>query len=110
MFVEETHIWDLIVPTLWHNICSRIKQGNVVPTCWHVGTVKSPRFNQPLCFSLPSITGADLLKTITFGSTESINHVRALWLADCDPLCRFLYFCGEPVAAVIMIDSSKTCK
>ena len=33
--------------------------------------------------------------------------VRALWLADFDPLCRFLYFCGR---RVIMIDGSKTHK
>ena len=38
---------------------------------------------------------------------ESKGHVRALCMADFDPLCRFLYFCGQPVVAVIMIDSSK---
>ena len=43
--------------------------------CWDS---KSPRFNHLLCFSLPSIIGADFLKTITFGSTESKDHVGAL--------------------------------
>ena len=33
-----------------------------------------------------------------------------LCLADFDPLCRFLYFCGQPVITLIMIDSSKACK
>ena len=45
--------------------------------------------------------------TITFGSTVSKGHVRALWLVDFDPLCRFLYFCGQPVVAVIVIDDNK---
>ena len=29
---------------------------------------------------------------------------------DFDPLCRFPYFCSQPVVAVNMIDSSKTHK
>ena len=29
---------------------------------------------------------------------------------DFDPLCRFLYFCGQPVVAVILIEGSKTSK
>ena len=31
-------------------------------------------------------------------------------LVDFDPLCQFLYFCGEPVVAIVMIDSSRTRK
>ena len=37
-------------------------------------------------------------------------YVHVLWLADFDPLCQFWYFCGHPVATVIMIDGSKTCE
>ena len=29
---------------------------------------------------------------------------------DFDPLYQFLYFCGQSVVAIIMIDDSKTCK
>ena len=34
----------------------------------------------------------------------------ALWLADFDSLCWFLYLCGQPVVTVIMIDNIKTHK
>ena len=46
-------------------------------------------------------------KTKSFVSIRSKGHVRALRVADSDPLCWFLYFCGQPVVALIMIDSSK---
>ena len=68
------------------------------------------RFNRPLCFLPLSITAADLWENKLFGSTGSKGHVCALWLVDFDPFCQFLYFCGLPVVAVIIIDSGKTRK
>ena len=69
----------------------------------------SSKFNQPLGFSLPSITVADLSENKNVLLNGVKRSFPALWLADLDPLCRFLYFCGQSVVAVIMIDSSKKC-
>ena len=61
-----------------------------------------------LTFSLLSITAADLLEN----KNVWLNRVKRFMIVCCDfnPLCRFLYFCGQPVVALIMIDSSKTRK
>ena len=56
-------------------------------------------------FIMPSITAAHLLETKTFGSNGVKRSCSCTVIGN--PLCRFLYFCGQSVVAVIMIDGSK---
>ena len=47
-------------------------------------------------------------ETEVFGSMGSQSHVCTLLFTDFNPLSQFLYFCGQSIVNIIMIDSSKT--
>ena len=68
--------------------------------------------NQPTVslFTVVNHCSGPLRKQTHLAQWGTKGHVRALWLADFNPLCQFLYFCSQTVVTIIMIGSSKTHK